>query len=73
MGASADERDVEAELLGDSRNEDDDPDAVEEVAPRGGRKKRKRGTAYLSEQQLKYQEPDPDGRIKSAVYVLDSD
>ncbi|KAI0770015.1 hypothetical protein C8Q74DRAFT_866300 [Fomes fomentarius] len=72
---SADERDVEAELLGDATNaDDDDPDAVEEAAPRGARKKRKLGgTTYLSQHQLRFQEPDPDGRIKSAVYVLDSD
>ncbi len=72
---SADERDVEAELLGDATNaDDDDPDAVEEITPHGARKKRKRGgTTYLSQHQLRFEEPDPDGRIKSAVYVLDSD
>ncbi|KAI0667637.1 hypothetical protein C8Q78DRAFT_1081943 [Trametes maxima] len=32
-----------------------------------------KGTAYLNEDQLRFMEPDPNGRIKSAVYVIDSD
>ncbi|KAH9891767.1 hypothetical protein C8Q73DRAFT_775303 [Cubamyces lactineus] len=32
-----------------------------------------KGTAHLNEDQLRFMEPDPNGRIKSSVYVLDSD
>ncbi|KAI0372283.1 hypothetical protein BV20DRAFT_991941 [Pilatotrama ljubarskyi] len=39
-----------------------------------GRDKGKgKGTAHLNEDQLRFMEPDPNGRIKSSVYVLDSD
>lgn len=42
------------------------------VRPRKG-KSQGRGTAHLNEDQLRFMEPDPNGRIKSSVYILDSD
>ncbi|KAI0647936.1 hypothetical protein C8Q79DRAFT_999457 [Trametes meyenii] len=36
-------------------------------------KKKGKSMAYLNEDQLRFMEPDPNGRIKSSVYVIDSD
>lgn len=56
----------------ENRDQDDaDADAAETVAPK--RARRKKGTAHISQRRLMYAEPDPDGRTKSSVYVLDSD
>ncbi|KAI0720591.1 hypothetical protein C8T65DRAFT_567358 [Cerioporus squamosus] len=66
-GGSASGRAVEAGLLGE------DADVVEQVVPRGRRKKKAMAKGSMSDKQLLFQEPDPNGRIKSAVYVLDSD
>ncbi|KAI0632237.1 hypothetical protein C8Q77DRAFT_1074273 [Trametes polyzona] len=59
---------------------DEDDDAGEQAAPGGKPRARSRkgknkgkGTAHLKEDQLRFMEPDPNGRIKSSVYVLDSD
>ncbi|KAI8978759.1 hypothetical protein BD414DRAFT_494305 [Trametes punicea] len=52
----------------------DEHDGVQEsTAERRVRRKRGRGTAHLNEDQLRFMEPDPNGRIKSSVYVVDSD
>ncbi|OSC97196.1 hypothetical protein PYCCODRAFT_1481440 [Trametes coccinea BRFM310] len=37
------------------------------------RRKKGKGIAHLTEDQLRFMEPDPNGRIKSSVYVVDSD
>ncbi|KAI9058501.1 hypothetical protein FKP32DRAFT_1597596 [Trametes sanguinea] len=37
------------------------------------RRKKGKGIAHLNEDQLRFMEPDPNGRIKSSVYVIDSD
>ncbi|RPD62523.1 hypothetical protein L226DRAFT_610938 [Lentinus tigrinus ALCF2SS1-7] len=66
-GGSASERVVEAGLLGE------DADGVEQIVPRGRRKKKAKAKGSMSDKQLLFQEPDPNGRIKSAVYILDSD
>ncbi|KAI0754820.1 hypothetical protein C8Q80DRAFT_1266377 [Daedaleopsis nitida] len=82
-GVTADERDVEAELFDDAgadedEDYDDGEDEVEMVekdasAASSAGKKRKMGSARVSQQSLWYRKPNPHGRIKSAVYVLDSD
>lgn len=63
---SDEERDVEANLLKVDSDADD-------VAPRRPRKRRKGKSGGLSQNKLLYQEPGPNSRIKSAVYVYDSD
>ncbi|KAI0349602.1 hypothetical protein OH77DRAFT_1431947 [Trametes cingulata] len=40
---------------------------------KGKTKGKGKGTAHLNEDQLRFMEPDPNGRIKSSVYVFDSD
>ncbi|EIW59330.1 uncharacterized protein TRAVEDRAFT_71439 [Trametes versicolor FP-101664 SS1] len=46
--------------------------AQRRVRPRKGKRQGK-GTAHLNEDQLRFMEPDPNGHIKSSVYILDSD
>ncbi|KAI0763573.1 hypothetical protein BD413DRAFT_495121 [Trametes elegans] len=45
----------------------------EEATGRRVRRRKGKGTAHMNEDQLRFMEPDPSGRIKSSVYVLDSD
>lgn len=45
----------------------------EETIGRRVRRRKGKGTAHMNEDQLRFMEPDPNGRIKSSVYVLDSD
>ncbi|KAI0826926.1 hypothetical protein BC628DRAFT_1319482 [Trametes gibbosa] len=55
-------------------DEDQGPEGTTERHVRARRDKTKaKGSAYLTEDQLRFMEPDPNGRIKSSVYVLDSD
>ncbi|KAI0335771.1 hypothetical protein GY45DRAFT_1430450 [Cubamyces sp. BRFM 1775] len=67
----------DAEGDGDGVESDRGDGSREGTAERRVRRKKTRGkgtgTAHLNENQLRFMEPDPDGRIKSSVYVLDSD
>ncbi|OJT10645.1 hypothetical protein TRAPUB_12839 [Trametes pubescens] len=67
-------------IAGDGADANSDADgeagdtAQRRVRPRKGKGKgQAKGTAHLKEDQLRFMEPDPNGRIKSSVYVLDSD
>ncbi|KAI0657307.1 hypothetical protein C8Q70DRAFT_919762 [Cubamyces menziesii] len=60
-GAESDRGDGEGEGTGERR------------VRRKHAKGKGKGTAHLNEDQLRFMEPDPNGRIKSSVYVLDSD
>ena len=58
---------------GSASEQGEDADGIEDVVPRGRRKKKAKPKGNMSDRQLLYKEPDPNGRIKSAVYILDSD
>ncbi|KAI0770030.1 hypothetical protein C8Q74DRAFT_1369260 [Fomes fomentarius] len=63
---SADEQDIEDELLGDATNaDDDDPTRLRGSAGVVGQ--------HIPHRSTQVQKPDSGVRIKSAVYVLDND